>query len=254
LRKLPEDTLEPTTVYNQTLPTNGGGNLPKEINEAIGNLRKLFQRQFELQQELEGLTDQTSVAESEEKGSSYLDQIRNTKAMIRDYLEKELLRYPPHHHKNHFEELKAFHEVAPYEKSVFIMTKFPQGRGKKEKALKTLIEEVKAAIRAAGYVPRIATYGYHDWLWQNVELYLVGCCKGIAIVEDRYQKELNPNVALEWGWMKGMGKKVYFLMEEQFAHSRADWQGLISKTFKWESAGEGVRDAIKQWLIEKERG
>jgi hypothetical protein len=38
----------------------------------------------------------------------------------------------------------------------------------------------------------------HEQLWDNVELYLLGCRRGIAIVEDKYLPELNPNVAMDW--------------------------------------------------------
>jgi hypothetical protein len=76
----------------------------------------------------------------------------------------------------------------------------------------------------------------------------LGCCRGIAIVEDRYRPELNPNVAMEWGWMKGMGKSVLFLMEETFQHNRADWHGLIAKSFKWDKPKPGICGAIKAFL------
>ena len=70
----------------------------------------------------------------------------------------------------------------------------------------------------------LGTHVYFDDVWSNVELYLLGCRYGIAIVEDRFKPELNPNVAMEWGWMRGLGKDVLFLVEKQ-AHKfvSADW-------------------------------
>jgi nucleoside 2-deoxyribosyltransferase len=75
---------------------------------------------------------------------------------------------------------------------------------------------------------------YFDDVWSNVELYLLGCRYGVAIVEGRYKPELNPNVAMEWGWMRGLGKDVLFLVEKR-AHKyvRADWSGLIRQEFSW---------------------
>jgi hypothetical protein len=179
--------------------------------------------------------------------------IRENKQAIRDYLQNEILRYPPLHHGRHAENLKAFHAVGKYEESVFIMTKFPEGAAPEDQVLSSVIDEVKQALKDAGYKPRMATFPYHDWLWDNVELYLAGCAKGIAIVEDRYRKEMNPNVALEWGWMKGMCKKVLFLAEETFASERADWKGLIRATFSWEDPRKGIREAIAGWLQEQEK-
>ena len=226
--------------------------MPVSYEEATKRLRKLFRQQFDLQEELDGLSDQDSSAEEEEKALTYHRQIAIKKQEIRAYLEQDLIRYPPHHYGEHAAKLEAFLEVAPYENSVFIMTKFPEGDGDKDKALKAVIDAVRAGIKAAKMTPRIATFGYHEMLWPNVELFLLGCAQGVAIVEDQYRQELNPNVALEWGWMKGMGKRVFFLVEENFAHGRADWQGLLSKTFSWGEPEKGVKEAILNWLTGKE--
>jgi hypothetical protein len=220
--------------------------------EAAKELRRLYKVQFDLQEDLDRLSDQDTSAEVDEKTVAYQRQISSTKREIRSYLENELMRYPPHHYAEHAAELKKFHGVAAYEDSVFLMTKFPEGKSKKERALQRVIDAVTDAIKAANKAPRIATFGYHDMLWPNVELFLLGCARGVAIVEDRVRQELNPNVALEWGWMKGMGKRVFFLVEESFAHKRADWQGLLSHSFSWDAPEDGVREAIGQWLTGNE--
>ena len=46
---------------------------------------------------------------------------------------------------------------------------------------------------------------------------------GVNEFEDVYQPELNPNLAVEWGWMRGMGKRVLYLQEQGFQYRRADW-------------------------------
>ena len=51
--------------------------------------------------------------------------------------------------------------------------------------------------------------------------------RGIAIVEDKYLPELNPNVAMEWGWMRGMGRNVLYLVEKDFKKQRAEFQDLL---------------------------
>ena len=227
--------------------------MPGSYEEAAKDLRKLFKAQFDLQDEMDHLSDDGSSAQAEERTLAYMRQISAKKQQIRAYLEQQLMRYPPHHYGEHAALLKDFHGVAPFEKSVFIMTKFPDGKTDKDLALIALINSVKAGISAAGMTPRIATFGYHEMLWPNVELFLLGCERGVAIVEDSYRSELNPNVALEWGWMKGVGRKVFFLVEQDFAHQRADWQGLLSQTFVWGAPDAGLRDSITTWLIGKEK-
>ena len=136
-----------------------------------------------------------------------------------------------------------------YEDFVFIMTKFPDPKdGNPAGArLNLVIDSVKDAVAARGYKPRIAwEKDYTRWLFENVELFLFGCARGIAIVEDKYMPELNPNVAIEWGWMTGMGRQVLYLREEQFKHERADWAGLINYTFDWNETHKGKETKTMQ--------
>jgi hypothetical protein len=222
------------------------------LSDAISQLAKIFRAQFELQQELDRIIDEESGAGQQELLAPYSQQIAAKRREARQYLETNLLRFPPSHFADHSEELKKFFEIAPYEKSVFIMTKFPESDAGDDAKLKEIIQEVKQTIADVGLIPRIATYEYHEDLRRNVELYLLGSAKGVAIVEDRCRKEMNPNVAFEWGWMKGMGKRVFYLMEEEFAHSRADWSGLLNKTFSWDHPAEDIRTALTAWLTETE--
>jgi hypothetical protein len=113
---------------------------------------------------------------------------------------KELLAFPPYHVR-HEHLLAQFHNTADFEKSVFVMTKFPDPKkaAPVDAQLAMVIQAVRDAVEVCGYVPRLASDNqYHGLLWDNVELYLLGCKRGIAILEDKYLPELNPNVAMEW--------------------------------------------------------
>lgn len=68
-------------------------------------------------------------------------------------------------------------------------------------------------------------------------------------MEDKYRPELNPNVAMEWGWMRAMGKKILFLLEEEFNHGRADLVGLRSYRFNWNNPEVGIQAAIDSWGV-----
>lgn len=176
-----------------------------------------------------------------------LERLRADKKLRLD----ELLRYPPFHDR-HFSKIHPFHNAAngSFEKCVFIMTKFPEGTTTVDAQLRAVIDTVQAAVTEAGYVPRIASEQppFHNLLWDNVELYLLGSSRGIAILESKYKPELNPNVAMEWGWMRGMGRQILPLVEKDFAYQRADWGGLIESRFEWDSPDVSVRTAVKAWL------
>jgi hypothetical protein len=185
----------------------------------------------------------------DELDSTFLEQISQVrKATLRE-LDK-LVRYPPFHSR-HFYKLAEYYEHAGcgYEKSVFIMTKFPEGDSPLDQQLRRVIKAVKTVVNECGHAPRIATdKTFHPLLWDNVELYLLASRGGIAILEDKYKPELNPNVAMEWGWMRGMGREILPLVEDGFDYRRADWGGLIENRFEWDKPEETIRPAVKAWL------
>ena len=163
---------------------------------------------------------------------------------------KDLVEFPPQHSK-HAQVLDQFKQVADFDTSVFVMTKFPnQGvAGALDAQLNAVITAVRDAVQGKGKVARLASdRQYHPLLWDNVELYLLGCSRGIAIVEDKYLPELNPNVSMEWGWMRGMGRNVLYLVEKDFTNQRADWAGLIERTFDWANPAADIKTAVEDWL------
>lgn len=203
------------------------------------------------------ITNHAMGALFQEYRQIYNLKIQTAKESISLILE-DLLRYPPHHIR-HSKEIVEFHKQDGFDKSVFVMTKYPEKLRKnasqkmkdKNSALEKVIETVKGSIEKCGFAPRIVSdKSYHSsgLLWDDIELYLLGCSMGIAIVEDKYKPELNPNVALEWGWMRAMGKKVLFLVEEDFKNFRADWDGLTKREFKWDSPKVDIPKEIKGWL------
>jgi len=160
-----------------------------------------------------------------------------------------LVRFPPHMLK-HLALLKDFHDNGKvYEKSVFIMTKFPDGTDQLDLELTKVIDTVKDSIATNGFHPRIALdRAYHPTVWDNVEIHLLGCERGVAIIENRYKKELNPNVALEWGWMRATNKRVLFLLEKGFKEFRGDILGFIPDTFSWDDPEQDIPKHVSDWL------
>jgi hypothetical protein len=166
----------------------------------------------------------------------------------------------PERHEAHFAKLEDFYRKAPdsedrgFETSVFVMTKFPEADAPQSEELQKVIDTVQASILKRGYFPRIASEtDHHEWLWANVEVFLLGCGRGVAIVEDKYRAELNPNVAMEWGWMRDMGRPVLFLREKDFGCDRANLSGLTVYDFDWLDPEPGVRAAITKFLPKRDK-
>jgi hypothetical protein len=214
-----------------------------ELRFEISEIADLERRRINL------LNSPLNPEKKDERDMELKNEIKRQHQNLIDVIEK-LIAFPPQHLR-HCRFLDQFHEVAPYEKSVFVMTKFPDPKKPKvvDAQLAAVIKTVRDAVQSCGYVARLASdKQYHNILWDNVELYLLGCKRGIAIVEDRYLPELNPNVAMEWGWMRGMGRNVLYLVENNFKTYHADWGGLIRSPFDWANPGQDIKLGVEAWL------
>jgi hypothetical protein len=95
---------------------------------------------------------------------------------------------------------------------------------------------------------------YHDQLWENVCIYMLGSRYGMAILEDRVAAELNPNVALEYGFMRAMSRQVALLREIRFKHTRADLTGKLAISFEIDDfkrlRQDTLSNAIRDWFLD----
>lgn len=101
-----------------------------------------------------------------------------------------------------------------YDKNVFIMTRFLPGN----KALESIDKMIRSALKSVGFTGHRAddrVYPDDRNLWDNVCTYMVGCKYGISVLEDIVRAEFNPNVALEYGFMRALGKPTLLLKEHR---------------------------------------
>ena len=86
---------------------------------------------------------------------------------------------------------------------------------------------------------------------------MIGSKYGIAIIENFFSKnEVNPNVAIEFGFMRALKKeKDILLLKEKNANlNRADFLGRIRKEFNTTSKEimkKTIVEAIDNWLAGK---
>ena len=84
-------------------------------------------------------------------------------------------------------------------------------------------------------------------LWDNVCTYMIGCKYGIALLEDIIADEFNPNVALEYGFMRALGKPTLLLKERRFK-ARADILGTLWEEFDILDIETSITSAVSRWL------
>jgi hypothetical protein len=133
-----------------------------------------------------------------------------------------------------------------YDRNVFIMTRFQPGN----KSLEILDGSIRNLLTARGFVGHRAddrVYPNDRNLWDNVCTYMFGCKFGIAVLEDIIANEFNPNVALEYGFMRALGKPTLLLKEQRF-HPRADILGTVWEEFDILDIEKTVHSAIDRWL------
>jgi len=180
-----------------------------------------------------------AAADKAEKVLELDDQIRELQRRQHQVL-RDLVLFPPQHlHlQAAFDQFDKPLAAAgkTYDKRVFIMTKYPDGTDAALDAqLQTVIDTVCAAVTKNGCHPQLAKgQKLHPNLWENLVCQMLGCRRGIAIVEERFDGKLNPNVAMEWGWMRAMNKDVIYLVEKKALHAPADVQALIQDRFDWD--------------------
>lgn len=152
--------------------------------------------------------------------------------------------------------VQEFRNDYPYERSVFVMMKFPDGLDEAHaKLVNRIFEVIDSALRAYGLVARRADLRqYEPDLWNNLCVYMLSCQYGLAVLEDHGANEMNPNVALEYGFMRALNKEVGLLREEKFKHDRADLIGKLVKPFRILenlALDEGsLKGAIQNWMID----
>lgn len=154
--------------------------------------------------------------------------------------------------------VRAFREDASYDRSVFVMMKFPDADTMKDthcELLADIWDTVSVTLAAHGLKARRADKkAYHDQMWENICIYMLGSKYGIAVLEDRVARELNPNVALEYGFMKALNRRVGLFRDTSFQHDRADLTGKLSNSFKIDAADRltrtSLKEAVQGWLID----
>ena len=136
--------------------------------------------------------------------------------------------------------------------TVFIMMKFQNGDSEKNDKLQTLYNTIKLELDKYGLDAVRAdekNYSTSDYILENLKVYMNGCKYGVAILENLYLDEFNPNVALEYGYMLAKDKKVILFKEKSFMNIRADILGKMWKEFEFNDSNS-IEKAIQSWMVD----
>jgi nucleoside 2-deoxyribosyltransferase len=92
---------------------------------------------------------------------------------------------------------------------------------------------------------------YHDNLLMNILTYVYGCRFGIAVFERIESEVFNPNVALEVGYMMGLGKPMCYLKERTLRTLHTDLMGQLYREFDLQTCDETIPPCLLKWMSDK---
>lgn len=89
---------------------------------------------------------------------------------------------------------------------------------------------------------------YTGELWSNIEVYMTCCRYGIAVFEDIEQRDFNPNVSLELGYMLGKHKRCLILKEQRLPNLPADVVHRLYKPFDMFDIRASITREVARWI------
>ncbi len=141
--------------------------------------------------------------------------------------------------------------------TVFVMTSFPKGTSKTQDAdakINTAFRFISSFLQSYGLTAvradgknYVAVGSNH--LWDNVQVYLHACDYGIAILDNMYSEQMNVNVAMEYGYLRGLKKPTLLLKSKEFKNIPTDILGLAWKEFEFDRV-KSIGECLDRWMVD----
>ena len=97
------------------------------------------------------------------------------------------------------------------------------------------------------HVIRADDIDYTGDLWENVCLYMLGSTYGVAVFEEIDEREFNPNIALELGFMLALNKRCLILKDQRMPKMPTDIVGKLYKEFDTYNIETSVTRSVEAW-------
>lgn len=133
-----------------------------------------------------------------------------------------------------------------FDRNVFVMMRFTDTPQMKE-----IYSAIRDTLAPRGmHAVRADDRDYTSELWSNIEVYLTCCKYGIAVFEalESPDREFNPNVSLELGYMMGRRKRTLLLKEERLPNLPADVVHRLYKLFDMFDITSSVTREVGRWI------
>lgn len=115
-----------------------------------------------------------------------------------------------------------------------------------------MLSQLRITLEKRGFKPLradVKMYLPDRDMWNNVCVYMLCCKQGIAILENHSRQEYNPNVAIEYGFMRALNKQTFLLRDKGFPRDRADIAGKEMLSFDIGNK-ETISEPVETWIKE----
>jgi nucleoside 2-deoxyribosyltransferase len=128
-------------------------------------------------------------------------------------------------------------------RNVFVMMRYRDDPRFRE--LEALIRE---SLAEYGLIARFAKdVAYQEEVWANIVFYMSNCSLGLAVFEEMDEREFNPNISMELGYMLALGVRCLILKDKRMPRLPTDVCGRIYSDFDTYDLLKSVKPRIAQW-------
>jgi hypothetical protein len=132
-----------------------------------------------------------------------------------------------------------------FEKNVFVAMRF-----RSAPHFAQVYSAIKEGLASHGLKTHRAddkVYPLDGDLWNNVCVYMMGCKYAICVFEEMDEREFNPNVPLEYGFMRAMNRQVLLLKEQRMPKMPTDITGKLFKPFDMMDIDASIKKQVALW-------
>jgi hypothetical protein len=145
--------------------------------------------------------------------------------------------------------ISSFLGEHPFERNVFVMTRFPLVDDELGPVMPAL-EAIRPALADHGLTAHLASdRQLDDDLLGNVAAHMWACRFGVGLLEDRRGRGLNYNVVFEVGGMLVTGRRCALLKDASAPTLPSDIAGQIYKSVDFSSSAE-VGASMHRWAAD----
>jgi hypothetical protein len=143
-------------------------------------------------------------------------------------------------------------ERYPFDTNVFCMTRYPETRteGTEPDPVQGVVEALRKVLDGHGLTLHLASdRQVDDELFGNVGAHMWACKYGIGLLEDRTNRGLNYNAAIELGSMLITGRRCAILKDRTAPNLPVNLSGQIYKPVDFDDLA-AVREQAHLWVAE----